>query len=114
MMTVRDASLDDAPAIRALYNALIPTTTGAWTETLETVKQRQAWLRRQHQAGWPVLVAEASAKVVGFSTYGSFRGDGRWPGLPLHRRAFRPCCTNPLGVAVWDGRSWKHSFNVHD
>lgn len=80
MLTIRNASFDDAPAIRNLYNALIPTTTGAWTETLETLKQRQAWLRRQQQAGYPVLVAEANATVIGFSTYASFRGEGRWPG----------------------------------
>lgn len=80
MLTVRDASPDDGAAIRDLYNALIPTTTGAWTETLETLTHRQAWLRRQRQAGCPVLVAETNFKVIGFSAYSSFRGEGRWPG----------------------------------
>jgi L-amino acid N-acyltransferase len=80
MLTVRDACVADARAIRDLYNALIPTTTVAWTETLETLQQRQAWLRRQQRGDYPVLVAEADGVVVGFASYGSFRGEGRWPG----------------------------------
>ncbi len=68
------------PALRDLYNALIPTTTVAWTDSLQTLRERQAWFRRQQRCGYPVLVAEVAGKVVGFTAYGSFRGSGKWPG----------------------------------
>ena len=77
---VRDAVMSDMPALRSLYNALIPTTTVAWTEEQQTLRQRQSWFRAQSRAGHPVLVAEVDGTVVGFTAYGSFRGSGKWPG----------------------------------
>jgi phosphinothricin acetyltransferase len=79
-MIIRDAIDDDMPAVRDLYNALIPTTTIGWTESLQTLRQRRAWYRKQQKAGFPVLVADDDGEVVGFSAYGSFRGEGKWPG----------------------------------
>ncbi len=80
MLTIRDATIEDAPAICDLYNALIPTTTTAWTESLEPLEQREAWFRKQGEARYPVLVADVDGVVVGYCSYGSFRGDGKWPG----------------------------------
>jgi L-amino acid N-acyltransferase len=79
-MIIRDAHDDDMPAIRDIYNALIPTTTIGWTETLQTLRQRRAWFRRQSANGYPVLVADDDGAVVGFAAYGSFRGTGKWEG----------------------------------
>jgi phosphinothricin acetyltransferase len=79
-MLVRDATSADMPAIRDLYNATIPTATHAWTESLQTLAEREAWFARQCDRGDPVLVAEEGAKVAGFTAYGPFRGEGKWPG----------------------------------
>jgi phosphinothricin acetyltransferase len=79
-MIVRDATDGDMPVVRDLYNALIPTTTIGWTESLQTLRQRRAWFRRQQRAGYPVLVAEDERDVVGFAAYASFRGSGKWEG----------------------------------
>ena len=79
-MIIRDAVDDDMPAVRDLYNALIATTTVAWTESLQTLRQRRAWFRRQQSNGYPVVVAEDDGDVIGFAAYGSFRGSGKWPG----------------------------------
>lgn len=85
-MTIRDATIDDVPAITGLYNALIPTTTVAWTESLQTTDERAHWLTRQWESGFPVLVHLSdpanggAAEVVGFAAYGHFRGAGMWPG----------------------------------
>ena len=80
IVTVRDASDADMPALRDLYNALIPTTTVAWTDAIQTLRERRAWFRRQQRFGYPGLVAEVEAAVVAFAAYGSFRGSGKWPG----------------------------------
>jgi phosphinothricin acetyltransferase len=77
---IRDAHDADMAAVRDLYNALIPSTTVAWTESLQTLRSRRAWFRRQQAAGNPVLVAENDGEVVGFTSYESFRGAGKWPG----------------------------------
>jgi L-amino acid N-acyltransferase YncA len=77
---VRDATASDLPAIRGLYNALIPTTTIGWTETEQSARDRKAWFARQNQQGHPVLVADDAGAVVGYAAYGDFRGAGKWPG----------------------------------
>jgi L-amino acid N-acyltransferase len=81
-MRVRDAVPGDAAAICALANALIDTTTVAWTEEHETVEARSDWLLRQEQAGHPVLVLEGDevGSVLGFASYGDFRDSAKWPG----------------------------------
>ncbi|MCK9494746.1 MAG: N-acetyltransferase family protein [Dehalococcoidia bacterium] len=81
---IRDALHQDIPAITALYNAWIPTRTIAWTEALQTIEERTRWFERQRAQGFPILVAdiggEERGEVVGFTSYGHFRGEGKWPG----------------------------------
>jgi L-amino acid N-acyltransferase len=79
---IRAATEDDLPAIRDLYNALIPTTTTAWTEHPESLDDRRAWFAHRTRRGDGVLVAEdpATSAVVGFAAYGPFRDDEKWPG----------------------------------
>jgi L-amino acid N-acyltransferase YncA len=77
---IRDAVIGDVQAITDLYNALIPTTSVTWTETLTTRENRSTWLERQREEGLPVLVAEDTGEVVGFAAYEHFRGEGKWPG----------------------------------
>jgi len=71
-------------AVCEIYNATIPTTTGAWTEELESLEERVAWFHRQLADAMPVLVAvdddTADGGVVGFATYGEFRDNRKWPG----------------------------------
>jgi phosphinothricin acetyltransferase len=79
-LVIRDAVASDMPAVREIYNALVPTTTVAWTEAPETPAERDDWFRRQQRRGRPVLVAVDGGVVVGFATYEDFRGQGKWPG----------------------------------
>jgi phosphinothricin acetyltransferase len=77
---VRDATIGDGAAIGALYNATVRTTTVAWTEELESLETRRAWLEEQLAAGNPVLVAELGDRVIGFASYDDFRDSTKWPG----------------------------------
>jgi L-amino acid N-acyltransferase len=80
-MLIRDATVDDLQTITDLYNALIPTTTVAWTEMRQALSERHAWFERQTEAAFPVLVAESDGgQIIGFCAYGHFRGAGKWPG----------------------------------
>lgn len=82
-MIIRAAVEDDVPAITDIYNALVPTTTVAWTETLQTVDERARWFARQREDGFPVLVADEDGTVAGYASYGHFRGVGKWHGYRL-------------------------------
>ena len=79
-MRVRAAIPADIPAITDLYNVLIPTTTEAWTNDPDTIELRTAWFAAQARDDRPILVADVDGAVVGFTSYTSFRGEGRWPG----------------------------------
>jgi len=78
--TIRDATAEDLGTILELNNLLIPVDSTAWTERLETIDERRAWFAHKQADGWPVLVAEAEGRVVGFCTYGEFRENRRWEG----------------------------------
>lgn len=73
-VTIRDAAPGDLPAIVALYNALIPTQTYTYREQPATDDEFGPWFARQRADGFPVLVAERDGSVVGYATYGTFRG----------------------------------------
>jgi phosphinothricin acetyltransferase len=77
---IRDAGPGDVAAIAVVYNALIASTTVAWTEATESVQDRSVWLQKQTEAQRPVLVATIEDDVVGFASYGDFRDSTKWPG----------------------------------
>ncbi len=79
-VNVRDADYKDLGEICGLYNALIQTETITWTEDLQTLQERTQWYEQQRLRLRPVLVAEVDAVVVGFASYGDFRGAGKWSG----------------------------------
>ncbi len=80
MVVVRDATVEDLPAITSIYNALLETTTHEWTESSHTVAERAAWLAEHTATGMPALVAVDDGEVVGWATFGDFRDSVRWPG----------------------------------
>lgn len=77
-MTIDDAREADLPAILAIYNEVIATSTAVYSETPVTLEDRVAWWRtRTTQLGYPVLVARDDSGVLGYATFGDFR---TWPG----------------------------------
>ena len=75
-MIIRDARDPDLQAILAIYNDVVLTTTAIYDETISTLEQRRAWFDARRKQGLPVLVAEEAGEVVGFSSFGEWRG--RW------------------------------------
>ena len=56
--TIRPARLDDLPAILAIFNDLIATSTAVYAETPVDLDERTAWFQARQEGGFPVLVAE--------------------------------------------------------
>ena len=75
-LQIRDAVHADVPAILAIYNDVVTNTTAIYDERESTPEERQAWFEARRSKGLPVLAAELDGEVVGFSTFGEWRG--RW------------------------------------
>jgi L-amino acid N-acyltransferase len=77
-LTVRPAQPSDLPAITAIFNDVIATSTAVYYTQPTTLAERTDWYRARVDKGFPVLVATQGAEVVGFSSFAEFRG--AWPG----------------------------------
>jgi L-amino acid N-acyltransferase YncA len=78
MANVRAASEADLPGILAIYNEVIATSTAVYTSEPSTLDERRAWFAARSAQGFPVLVAVDASDVLGFASFGEWRG--AWPG----------------------------------
>jgi phosphinothricin acetyltransferase len=77
-MRIEDATDDDLPAVVAIYNDVIRTSTAIYREEPATLVERRAWNETRKTNGYPLLVARTDdTPVAGFATFGDFRA---WPG----------------------------------
>lgn len=70
-MTLRLAQTQDAPAITALWNALIRDTLSTFTTVEKLFTETEVMIAQRAKTFW---VIEEGGTVQGFATYGSFRG----------------------------------------
>lgn len=75
---IRPATAADLPTIRDIVNEVIANSTAIYSFDPVTLDERQAWFDAKQAAGFPLLVADEGGQVLGFSSYGDFRG--AWPG----------------------------------
>ncbi|MXP62427.1 N-acetyltransferase family protein [Roseomonas sp. M0104] len=73
MPEIHDAAEADLPAILAIFNGAIRSTTAVWHTQETTLEARRAWMRERQGRGLPVLVAVEAGTVRGFASYGDFR-----------------------------------------
>ena len=70
---LRRAVRADLLSITEIYNEAILTTTATFDTKPQSVRQRLRWFR-QHQAGYPIIVAEFDGKVVGWACLSPWSG----------------------------------------
>jgi L-amino acid N-acyltransferase YncA len=70
----RMAVAADLPAILTIYNTIIATSTAVYRDDPTTLEERAEWLHSREAAGFPTIVAERGDEVMGFASYGSWRG----------------------------------------
>jgi phosphinothricin acetyltransferase len=73
MHNVRDAVAADVPALLAIYNDVIATSTAIYMDQSTTFEERLAWWMGRVAAGYPVLVSEDESGITGFASFGEFR-----------------------------------------
>ena len=99
---IRAARTGDLPAILAIHNDVIATSTAIYSSAPSSLEERRAWFDARVAAGFPVRVAEVDGTVGGFASFGEFRG--AWPGYrysvehSVHVRA--DCRGQGLGAAL--------------
>jgi len=76
-MTIRDAVAEDVPAILAIYNEVIASSTAVYRDTPATLDDRLDWFNARRAQSYPILVAADDSGLLGFASYGDFRA---WPG----------------------------------
>ena len=86
--TVRLATEADLPAINAIYNHYVRTSTTTYQETEDTLQDRLTWFRARDQRH-VVTVALIDGVVVGWASLNVFRA----------RSAYRFTCENSVYVA---------------
>jgi phosphinothricin acetyltransferase len=72
-MLIEDAHERDLPAIVAILNEVIATSTAVFSETPVTLEQQREWLSERRANGFPVLLARADGDVLAYASYGQFR-----------------------------------------
>jgi phosphinothricin acetyltransferase len=77
-MPIRPATEADLPAITAIFNEVIATSTAIYADDPFSLEDRTAWFAQRRAAGYPVLVADDGDGVVGLASFGDFRA---WPGF---------------------------------
>jgi L-amino acid N-acyltransferase YncA len=77
-MLVRPATPDDLTGILAIYNEVIRTSTAVYALDPVSLDERRAWFEGRQAQGCPVLVALDGGAVLGFASFGDWRG--AWPG----------------------------------
>jgi L-amino acid N-acyltransferase len=73
-MPIRDAETGDLAQILAIYNEVIATSTAIYSTEPSTHAERSEWFEQRRRRGFPVLVACEGDRVLGFSSFGEFRG----------------------------------------
>lgn len=68
---IRPATLDDAQALRAVWDTMITDSTANFSEIRKTEDEVEEAIRTRPL----LLVAELDGQVVGFATYGQFRAN---------------------------------------
>jgi len=71
---IRPALPTDCAAITAIWNPVIRDTMVTFNAVEKTEEELRATLAAKAQDGYPFFVAEEGGRVLGFATYGQFRG----------------------------------------
>ena len=70
---IRDATWQDLPAIRDIYNDAVLNTTAIWNEQPVDLANRQAWFSARQAQAYPILVAVENDEVTGYASFGDWR-----------------------------------------
>ncbi|MEO0493035.1 MAG: N-acetyltransferase family protein [Actinomycetota bacterium] len=71
-MDIRHATVDDAEALRRIYNHEVETSTATFDLVPRSLDEQRAWIR-EREGALGVLVAEIDGRIVGFASLSPYR-----------------------------------------
>jgi len=71
-MELRPATLEDAVALRAIYNPYVESTSVTFDVRGRTLDEQSRWLR-DHLGAYPVVVAAEGSRLVGYASLSPWR-----------------------------------------
>lgn len=71
---IRDATIEDLPAVVAIYNSTVPTRMVTADTEPVTVASRRKWFANHSPARRPLWVAEERGEIAGWLSFSSFYG----------------------------------------
>ncbi len=72
-LCLRDATLDDLPAITAIYTESVAHNTASWEYEPPNLHEMQARMQKVLDGGYPYIVAEFDGEVAGYSYASTYR-----------------------------------------
>lgn len=69
---IRDAAENDLPALLGIYNRVVKTSHATFDLAPRTMVQGKKWMA-EHRGKYPVIVAEAEGRVIGYASISKFR-----------------------------------------
>ncbi|HMD56862.1 MAG TPA: GNAT family N-acetyltransferase [Solirubrobacteraceae bacterium] len=76
-LRIVDADASDLPAMVAIYNEVLASSSAIFSDQPVTAAEMSARLDARRASGLPTIVAREAERVVGYASYGEFRP---WPG----------------------------------
>ncbi|WP_010649827.1 GNAT family N-acetyltransferase [Oceanobacillus massiliensis] len=67
MITIRDAVIEDLPALLEIYNYAIENLTATFDLQQQTLEERKNWFD-SHGGKYPLIIAEEDGNVIGYSS----------------------------------------------
>jgi phosphinothricin acetyltransferase len=77
-MQIREATAMDLPQMLPIYNEVIANSTAVYAVAPVTLADRTQWFEARKERGYPILVAVEEDVVLGYSSFGDWRG--AWSG----------------------------------
>ncbi|KEO80886.1 GNAT family N-acetyltransferase [Tumebacillus flagellatus] len=72
MITIRNARIEDLPALLSIYNRAVETTTATFDLERQTYEEREVWFHKYDEK-YPLIVAEVDGQVAGYGSLSKFR-----------------------------------------
>jgi L-amino acid N-acyltransferase YncA len=80
-----EATEADLPALLAIFNDVVATSTAIYQDAPASLEERTAWWRARRDGGFPVLVARADdGATIGYASYGPFHERSGYAGTVEH------------------------------
>ena len=72
-LQIRPATVEDLPAIVAIYNHAVLHTTAIWNWSTVDLANRRAWFDARAAQSYPILVADRGEGALGYASFGDWR-----------------------------------------